>query len=163
VPTRLRVARLQEALSAQLRQLPALAELAAGGGTRQPPRFAARFDARDAVGSHSGGGDDGGDERDQPAVRAARAHALALADARVGSKWWLALRRAERAQGGGGGGGGGAARARLDEAAAREGEEDRLWRAQWERVLREEAARPSGLPARRPPLVIEYSLESCAG
>ncbi|KAI8477298.1 MAG: hypothetical protein J3K34DRAFT_515951 [Monoraphidium minutum] len=102
-----------EVLSAQLRDLPALAALQPAGPAA-PPRL-------DAAG---GGG--GRDARG----RACQGHALALAEAQVGSKWWLALRRL-----GGGGGSGG------EGAEAVWAQEDQAWRRGWERILKEEAGR----------------------
>jgi hypothetical protein len=89
-------------------------------------------------------------------ARACQAHALALAEARVGSKWWLPLRRLNRFAPAGAADGGNYC---LDDRAAWQ-EHDRAWRRHWQRICSEEAARPTGLAAvtRRP--AIEYSLSS---
>jgi len=131
-------------LSAQLKCLTPLAEL--------PPS------ARPSLFLHTPSADSGSSDR---LARACQAHALALAEARVGSKWWLPLRRLK-----GGAGGGGGAPERGDDQSDWE-EEDRAWRCNWERVLKEEAARSDGLGGgvdgaqqRRRGMTIEYSLES---
>lgn len=133
---------MQELLSARLQQLPALADLPPGGEASAfslPPALA-------------------GEPPDAPRARQARAfqeHALALAEARVGSKWWLPLRRLNAQQRAGGGGWAAARDAAWDE-------EDRAWRREWERISREAAARPSGVAGAgggRRGVQIEYSLE----
>jgi hypothetical protein len=106
-------------------------------------------------------------------ARACQAHALALAEARVGSKWWLPLRRLnsqQRAAAAAAAASSAAAAAATSGAACDEDaagqaweQEDHAWRRNWQRIVREEAARPSGLAAKRGPLRIEYSLESCGG
>jgi hypothetical protein len=88
----------------------------------------------------------------------------------VGSKWWLPLRRlnsqqraaAAAAASSGATAAGGAA---CNEDATGQAWEqvDQTWRNFWERIVREGAARPSGLVAKRGPLQIEYSWESCGG
>ena len=147
----------QEVLSSQLAALPPLAQVPKStrpGHFPAPPQEGGRGAA------------------------ARQAHALALAEARVGSRWWAPLRwQQEQAQdtyGGSGSGGGirvshttwgqvecraGACQGWGDGGAPGE---DTAWRCAWERILREEAARPSGVTATgagaQP--VIEYSLES---
>lgn len=78
-------------------------------------------------------------------VAARQAHALALSEARVGSKWWAQLKALNR----------GAEKGRLDDDdAERWAGMDQAWRRQWEQVTRTEEAR-QGEPVgyiRRPSL-----------
>jgi len=84
----------------------------------------------------------------QPAAR--QAHALALADAKVGGRWWAHLALLTQAEGGAGGGGG-------DDAQKWEAQ-DAAWRRNWSAIRQLEAARPHpGAVARaaaRPPTEI---------
>jgi hypothetical protein len=116
----------QEALSERLSHLPPLASLLP---TARPSHFPPPL-------AHPG----------RPcAARALQAHALALADARAGVKWWLPLRAANRAAAAAGGEGGWGGGWEGEDDAAWAGQ-DAAWRWAWQRALREEAARPSGLP-----------------
>lgn len=135
----------QDQLSAQLAQLSSLESLppAAAAGHFPSPPPGRRLNA------------------------ARQAHALALADARVGSRWWAALAKLPRAAAGGGGGGDLYAGDGGGEAAAW-AQQDAAWRRNWERIRKEEAAIPRGFEGadvegpqqRRRRVEIEYSLEA---
>jgi hypothetical protein len=135
----------QEVLSAQLAALPALAAVPASA---RP----VHFPAPQAEGGRAGA--------------ARQAHALALAEARVGSRWWLPLRARMGDAGGacGAGGASAAAAATVPQSWEDGGDADDVaWRAAWARILQEEAGRGCGLPAHRGAdarPAIEYSLES---
>lgn len=133
----------QDALASRLAQLPPL-------GDAPPSAQPAHLPAPD-----------GGARR---AAAARQAHALALAGARVGSKWWLPLRRLAGEQAAA------AAGCADGEEAAEWAEQDAARARAWERLRREAAAAPSGLLGRRAAapgggggggVQIEYSLESC--
>jgi hypothetical protein len=154
---------LQEALHSQLQQLPQLSQL--------PDNVTGAHFSLPAVGSAR-------------AQRSRQAHALALAEAKVGSKWWLPLKAlnqqlrdaaapAKQDAGGGAAGASKAVAGGLWGAAGGTGllqqdwqQQEKVWKDSWQRIREEEQQRPSLQEimqqdqALRPHVVIEQELQS---